>query len=86
MGEMICTWMWEKMPGLIEWAGGLSEWQLIAAAVGLLLLVYALWTAAWNAWLVIAGMSGRIISAPTPWDDEPYEEWMAEEYVHEHNY
>ena len=78
MGEKICTWMWAKMPGLIMWVGELSEWQLIAAAVGLLLIVYALWTAAWNAWLIIAGMSGRILSAPTPWDDEPYEEWMAE--------
>ena len=78
MGDKVIVWLWAKMPGLIEWAGGLSEGQLIAAAVGGLLLMYALWTAAWNAWLVIAGINGRMISNPTAWDDEPYEDWMAE--------
>lgn len=94
MGEKICAWMWAKMPGLIMWSGELSEWQLIAAAVGGLLLIYALWAALYNGWLVCCrrpsqsrlcrassprgGALRRILSAPTGWDDEPYEEWMAE--------
>lgn len=103
MGERICAWLWAKMPGLIMWSGELSEWQLIAAAVGGLLLMYAIWTALYNGWLVCrqlwpsqsrlrrassprGGALRRIISAPTRWDEEPYEEWMAEEYVHGHYY
>lgn len=87
MGDKVIVWLWAKMPGLIEWAGGLSEGQLIAAAVIGLLLMYALITAAYNAGLIFnAVFGGRIISAPTRWDDEPYEEWMAEESVHGHYY
>lgn len=88
MGEKICAWMWAKMPGLIEWAGGLSEGQLIAAAVMGMLLMYAVITAVYNAGLIFnVVFGGRIISAPTRWDEpEPYEEWMAEGYVHGHYY
>lgn len=52
MGDKIIAWLWAKMPGLVSWAGGLSEGQLIGAAVGGLLLMYALWTALYNGWLV----------------------------------
>lgn len=81
MGEKICAWLWAKMPGLIMWAGELSEWQLIAAAVMGMLLLYAVITAIYNAGLIFnAVFGGRILSAPTRWEDqEPYEEWMAEE-------
>lgn len=94
MGDMVIAWLWAKMPGLIEWAGGLSEGQLIAAAVMGLLLLYAVITAIYNAGLVLGaalsvshaadssprgGALRRIVSAPTRWDEpEPYEEWMAE--------
>lgn len=101
MGDKIIAWIWAKMPGLVSWAGGLSEGQLIGAAVGGLLLLYALYTALYNAGLVIGaalsdshaadssprgGALGRMISASTAWDDEPYEEWMAEEYAYGTDY
>ena len=78
MGDEVIAWRWEKMPELIVWVGGLNEWQMVAAGMGGLLLIYAVVTAAYNGWLMVTGMSGRIISNPARWDDEPYEEWMAE--------
>lgn len=80
MGDKVIVWLWAKMPELIEWAGGLSEGQLIAAAVMGMLLLYAVIAAIYNAVLIInVVFGGRIISAPTRWDEqEPYEEWMTE--------
>lgn len=77
MGDRICSWLWAKMPELIVWVGGLGEWQLVAAGMGGLLLSYVLYAAVYNGWLMVAGLGGRIISAPTAWDEaEAYEDWM----------
>ena len=70
MGDKVIAWLWAKMPELIEWAGGLSEGQLIVAAVMGMLLLYAVITAVYNA--------GLVLGAALRWDEEPYEEWMVE--------
>lgn len=84
MGAKLCEYVMAHWGALADWLAALSEWQLVAVGLGCVLLVYAVYTAAWNLWLGIEdAWSGRGDPSPTgswrQWDEEePYQEWMAE--------
>lgn len=71
IGDKVCFWLSSHFPLLTKFVGSLTEVQLIGFALGLMLLSYALYAALYNGFLVLA-----YTMLP---DDEPYEEWMAEE-------
>ena len=71
IGDTVCFWLSSHLPMLTKFVGSLGEAQLIGFLIGLILLGYAIYTALYNGFLVLAG-------AVLP-DDEPYEEWMGEE-------
>ena len=68
IGDKVCFWLSSHFPLLTKFVGSLSEPQLIGFTIGLMLLAYALCSALWNGWLVLAN---SLIT-----DDEPYEDWM----------
>lgn len=71
IGDTVCSWLSSHLPLLTKFVGSLGEAQLIGFLIGLFLLAYALYAAIYNGFLVLAN---NLLH-----DDEPYEEWMAEE-------
>lgn len=74
MGDKICNWVLAQFPVLCRWVNGMSEWEAVAFALGLMVLGYLIYAAAWNAWLYAAGLLPG--QSPATADKEDYEPWM----------
>lgn len=68
IGEKICDWFIRELPSLTAWIGGMSDWQAVAFAIGLLLVAYAMYVAAYNLYLTWCGVDFS--------DNEPFQDWM----------
>lgn len=76
MGDKICAWFETELPHLTRWIGGMSEWEAVAFAIGLMVFGYLIYAAAWNLWQNFKhGGFDTIVYI----DDEDYEPWMDEE-------
>ena len=78
IGDKVCAWIANSMPGVVEWIGGLSQWQLLAVALLGVGLIYAAYAAGYNLWLMCwelwaAGSAGHRWET---WEEEPYADWM----------
>lgn len=71
-GDKICEWFAAKFPLMCRFVGGMTEWEAVAFAIGLMVFMYLAYTAAYNIWLNATGYAQCIN------DDEAYEEWMAD--------
>lgn len=75
MGDKICEWFATELPGLTRWIGGMSEWEAVAFAVGLMAFSYLIYVAGWNLWQGIKYGETLIYID----DEEDFEPWMDEE-------
>lgn len=74
MGDRICNWLAAEFPLFVRWIGGMGEWEAVAFAAALMVFMYLIYSAAWNAWLYAAGLFPG--QSPAPADEEGYEPWM----------
>lgn len=74
MGDRICNWLAAEFPLLVRWIGGMSEWEAVAFAVGLIVFGYLVYVAAYNAYLTAIGYEEPEAPAAYSWVGADYYE------------